>query len=193
MRKIFFILIFLSIILVLPASAEDESEYTGGIEDAMKYSDSFDNAFAGQKKVTDEDFEKALEQVKSKQKKKKKDKLFKGKSLNEEDGGKYIDKIAGKNLLLRVPVCLINGDGAEIPIGHYKILGKKKSNQIYLDFFQSSKLIASVPAIETNNDFNKTEINFVQLIPYNEERIKIIYGSIDFNAYSFINIKKTKI
>lgn len=56
-------------------------------------------------------------------------------------------------------------------------------------FYQSSTLVAHVPAIETQSDFDQKSINFVQLLPYNEQRIKIIYGSMDFNAYTFIRIK----
>ncbi len=84
----------------------------------------------------------------------------------------------------------MNGDGVEIPMGHYKIVGQKDGNRVYLDFYQSSTLVARVPAIETQDDFNQTPINFVQLHPYNAQRVKVIYGSIDFNAYTFIRIKE---
>lgn len=187
MKKIFLFLPILFLVIVLPAFADDYS--SGGIEDSMKYTNSVENAFNGQKPVTDEEFQKTLEQIKAKQKKGK-NKKFKGKSFNEESNGGYIDETAEKNLLLSVPLNLVNGDGKEIPIGHYKIVGKKEGKNIYLDFYQSSVLIAKVPAMETQNDFDESNINFVKLLPYDTQRVKVIYGSIDFNAYTFIRIER---
>lgn len=194
MKKIFVALIFLFLIIVLPVFAQDDSSGSGGIEDAMQYTNSVEDAFRGQKPVTDEEFQKALDKVKAKKGKGKgkgkKEKVFKGKSFNDENSGDYLSETADKNLLLRVPLCLTNGDGAEISAGHYKIAGKKEGDKVYLDFYQSSTLIARVPAIETQSDFNETSINFVKLLPYNAQRVEVIYGSIDFNAYTFIKIKE---
>lgn len=186
MNKIFITLIFLFLVISIPVFAEDYSG--GGIEDTVQYTNSVENAFTGQKPITDEEFQKTLDRLKAK-KKGKKNKPFKGKSFNEENNNSYLDETAEKNLLLSVPLYLINGDGTEIPVGHYKIVGKKEGKDVYLDFYQSSMLVAHVPAIETQGDFNQTAINFVKLLPYNAQRVKVIYGSIDFNAYTFIKIK----
>lgn len=190
MKKIFVFLTFVFLMTILPVYADDEFS-SGGVDDLLKYTNSVENAFAGQKKITDEQFQKTLEEVKAKKNKKnkRKNKPFKGTGYNEENNGGYISETAEKNLILSVPLYLTNGDGAEIPIGHYKIVGKKENNNIYLDFYQSATLIARVPALETDSDFNQTSMNFVQLMPYNEQRVKIIYGSMDFNAYTFIKIK----
>lgn len=187
MKKIFIVLIvlFLTHLIVF---ADDNSGVYGGIEDAMQKTNSVEDAFNGQKPVTDEEFQKTLNRVKSKQKKGKN--KIKGKGFNEESSGTHIDEAAEKNSVLSVPLNLINGDGIEIPIGHYKIVGTKKDKEVYLDFYQSSNLVARVPAIETENDFNEMNINFVKLMPYDSKRIKVIYGSIDFNAYTFIRIEK---
>lgn len=188
-RVILLFMLFIFLILISPSFAESVDN-TGGIEDALKYTNFVENGFEGQKKITDEEFQKTLDQVKAKKNKKKnKTKQFKGKDFNQENNGKYIDEIAEKNLLLSVPLALINGDGTDIPSGHYKIVGKKTDDGVYLDLYQSSTMIARVPAIETNSDFDQSAINFVQLLPYNEDRVKIIYGSLDFNAYTFIKIK----
>jgi len=188
MKKIFIVLVFLFFVLALPILAEDATG-SGGIEDTMQYTNSVDNAFLGQKKITDEEFQKALSEVRGKQKRGKKAKPFAGKDVNEENDGGYLDETAQKNLLLGVPVCLINGDGTEIPVGHYKIVGEKIKDKVYLDFYQSYTLVAKVPAIETNSDFDETALNFVKIRPYNERGIKLIYGSMDFNAYTFIKMK----
>lgn len=191
MKKIFVLLLMpIFMFSLLPAFAEDENDM-GSIEDMTHNYKVMDNAFAGQKKITDEQFQKALDEVKTKQgKRKKENKPFKGKNFNEENAGGYLNETADKNLLLSIPVELTNGDGAEIPIGLYKIVGTKIGDDVYLDFYQSSTKVARVPAIETNHDFDKMSINFVEWSAYDEKRIKIIYGSIDFNAYTFIRLKK---
>lgn len=186
MRKIFVFLLILFLSFALPVLADEDSGY-GGIGDSMKDTGFMENAFNGQKQITDEEFQKTLDKFKSKQNKGKK--LFKGKNVNEENSGTYLDETTAKVTVLSVPLDLVNGDGTEIPVGHYKIIGKKEKGEVYLEFYQSSVLMAKVPAIETNNDFKETNINFVKILPYNSQRVEVIYGSIDFNAYTFIRIK----
>ena len=48
-------------------------------------------------------------------------------------------------------------------------------------------MIAKLPATETNDDFGEQTINFVKLIPHGDYHVQIIYGSLDFNAYSIID------
>jgi hypothetical protein len=187
MKKIFIFLMILCLIHTLPVLAEDDSGY-GGIGDSMKDTGTMENAFNGQKQITDEEFQKTIDKIKAKQNKGKNQK-FKGKSFNEESSGTHIDETAAKITILSVPLELINGDGTQIPAGHYKIVGKKENSNIYLEFYQSSELVARVPAIETNEDFKQSDINYVKLLPYNAQRVEVIYGSIDFNAYTFIRIK----
>lgn len=190
MKKIFIIFIFLLLIIVKPVFADDLSDTNdSGTDDMMKYTNTFENGFAGQKQITDEEFQKTLQQVKAKQKKKKNKNIPKGKSYNDDNSSEHIFDTADKNILLSVPLELINGDGTEIPTGHYKIVGEKTNNQVYLNFYQSATLVAKVPAIETNSDFGKMQINFAELQPYNEKRVRVIFGSMDFNAYTFINIE----
>lgn len=192
MKKIF--VLFLMLILVstaLPVLADDDVSSGGFDADMTKNYNSIENAFNGQKKITDEEFQKTLDTVKKKQgRKKKENRPFKGKNFNEENNGGYLNETADKNLLLSIPTTLTNGDGTEIPIGLYKIVGTKVGKDVYLDFYQSATRVARVPAIETNYDFDKMAINFVEWSAYDEKRIKIIYGSMDFNAYTFIRIKK---
>lgn len=189
MKKIFIIFILLFFVVVSPIFAQDFTDGSGGIEDTLQYTDTIDNAFLGQKKITDGEYQKALEQVRSKQKKGKQVKPFQGNNMKEENEGEYLNDTAGKNLLLSVPVELLSEAGTEIPIGHYKIVGEKIKDKVYLNFYQSFTLVARVSAIETNDDFGEMALNFVKLKPYNEQKIKILYGSIDFNAYTFIKIK----
>lgn len=187
MRKILTIFIISFVIFAIPVFADDGG--TGGIEDTMQYTNSFDNGFGGQKQITDEEFQKVLDQVKAKQNKRQ-NKKIKGKYFNDESSGGHINETSDKNILLSLPVALINNDGNEIPVGHYKIIGEKVKDKIYLDFYQSATLIAKVPAVETQSDFNELGINFVKVLPYNEKRVKIIFGSMEFNAYTFVQLEQ---
>lgn len=192
MKKTLLTVLILSIIS-LPAIATDDTNSTDdGIESLMKSTPVFEDPYAGQKQISDEDYQKALKQVQAKQAKRKKikNKPLKGNDVNQENNGGYLEETAEKNLLLIVPETLINGDETEIPTGHYKIVGEKKDEKVFLDFYQSSKLIAKVPAIETNYDFDEMAINYVKIEPYDAKKVKVIYGSMDFNAYTFLKIKQ---
>lgn len=183
MKKILILLAILSLFFAIPAFADEMG--SGGIEDM--YSSQFDKGFGGQKPVTDEEFQKVLEQVKAKQHKTKK---IKGQYYNDESSGNHITETSDKNILLSLPVALINNDGNEIPMGHYKIVGEKIKDKIYLDFYQSATLVAKIPATETKDDFGELGINFVKVLPYNEKRVKLIFGSMDFNAYTYIQLEQ---
>lgn len=186
---------FLTLLIVLCFSANlvfaaDDEEKSGDMTDFLNKSNVFDDPFAGQKQITDEEFQKTIDKIKEKQNKKKKgkNKQFKGKSIKQDDESGFLTEKAEKYLVLCVPVQLINKDGSIIPTGHYKIVGTKEQKKVYLDFYQSQLLVARVPAIETEYDFDEKSIDFVKILPYDEYRVKIIYGSIDFNAYTFVQI-----
>lgn len=190
MKKILILLTFILLAALPVFAGEVDNSYTGA-EGLYQYSQMADNPFVGQKQITDEEFQKMLAKIKEKQNKgKKKTKPFKGKSFNEENNGGYVKDTADKNIVLTLPVTLNSNDGQEIPIGIYKIVGKKVNDKVYLDFYQGYSLIARVPATETNDDFEEKDINFVKMIPQNKNKVEVIYGSIDFNAYTFINIKQ---
>ena len=184
MKKIYILILFLFLSMIASMSVfADErelGEYTKGV----------DNAFNGQKPITDEEFDKTVKRLRA-QKNKKKNKPMKGQTvIKDEQHNDYLSDMADKNIILILPLDLISSDGSDIPIGHYKIEGKKVNNKIYFNFYQSYSLIGTVEATETENDYGQPTINFCKLVPYNEKYIKIIFGSLDFNAYAFVPIKK---
>lgn len=182
MKKFYVILI---LFIILSASKQALADDLGMNE----ASSSVENAWYGQKQITDEDFEKTLTKLEEKKKKSKQKKL-KGKSLTQEDyTPNHLNELTDKNLLLSLPVDLLTINGEAIPVGHYNIVGKKVKEKVYLEFRQSHSVVATVEALETEQDFGESAINFVKLLPYNETKVKIIYGSLEFNAATFINIK----
>lgn len=142
------------------------------------------NAY-GQKAVSEEDFQKALD---SKKGKKKKDKnIPKGETFSQSNETEIINNTSKELPILMIPLNLKVGDGV-IPIGHYQVEGEKEDGTIYLNLYQGHSLIAKLPAEETDDDFGENTINFVKLIPHGDYHVQIIYGGIDYNAFSVIDI-----
>lgn len=160
-----------------------------------------DRMWDGQTSVTNKEFENAintLEEKKNKKEAKQKKKRIKkisggGTSLhNELNPDNEIKELAPlkkdecEEHLLSLPVNIIID---ELPLekGFYRIMGEKdKNGEIYLMFYQSQFFKGKVRASETNDDFGEDNINFVKLIPYNDNFVKIIFGSLEFNAYAYI-------
>lgn len=189
-RKIFTILIF-SLFLISPVIAEDDffDNYMG-----------IDRAWDGQKPITNQEFEKAIDTIQAKQKKKeekqKKKKIKKlsggGTSLHRGlDPTSEIPEITplkqnDNGVLLNIPVNLIT-ENAILEKGYYNVFGEKEENgEIYLSFYQSQYLRGKIKAKTTENDYESEEINFVKLLPYNDKFVKVVFGSLDFNAYAYV-------
>ncbi len=184
-------LLFIVAVLSLPVMA-DESDWS-------KY-DNIDNAWDGQKIITNKQFEetmKALEERKNKKANKQKEKAikkFKGSSLHD-NMDVHKDKIESQNpleemdecQLINIPVDFLSG-GKAIEKGFYKVVGEKEDDGVYLKLYQAYNLVAKIKARETDDDFNQEYIQFAKLIPDTDTRMKLIFGSLSFNAYTYINI-----
>ena len=140
----------------------------------------------GQKPVSDEEFQKALESKKGKPKRDKN--IPKGESFSQSNETEALNSTAKEPQILLIPLGLKIGENEIIPPGHYEVEGVKENGKPYLKLYQSHYMIAKLPATETNDDFGEPTINFVKLIPHGDYHVQIIYGSIDFNAYSIIDI-----
>lgn len=140
----------------------------------------------GQTPVSDQEFEQALE---SKKGKKKRDKnIPKGESFSQSNETEQINNSTKEPQILLIPLTLKTYNNSIIPIGHYEIEGIKENGSVYLKLYQAHNVIAKIPATETNDDYNEPTINFVKLLPHGKNHVQIIYGGIDFNAYSIIDI-----
>ena len=87
--------------------------------------------------------------------------------------------------LLNVPVNLVV-DGGVLDKGFYKVIAQKEEDGIYLLFYQSQYFKGKVKAVQTEDDFDEEYIDFVKLIPLNNNTVRIIYGSLDYNAYAVV-------
>lgn len=141
----------------------------------------------GQKAVSEQEFEKALE---SKQKKKKQDKnVFKGESFSQSNETEMLKNSSSELQILLIPLNLKVNENSIIPVGHYQIEGIKEGNNVFLKLYQAHDIIAKLPAEETDDDFGEETIRFVKLLPHGDNHVEIIYGGVDFNAYTIIDIE----
>lgn len=186
------IVLFLIIsMFALPICAEEV--------DWSKY-DNIDNAWDGQKVITNKQFEEtmnALEAKKNKKMNRQKEKAIrklKGSSLHDNMDA-HKDNIESQTPLeeaeecqvINIPVNFVS-NGKIIDCGFYKVVGEKKDDGVYLELYQAHNLIARIKARETQDDFDQEFIQFVKLIPDTDTRMKLIFGSVAFNAYTYINI-----
>ena len=146
------------------------------------------------KPVSDEEFDKAIEQVDSKVNKWKnrfkKWQQPKGKEFSQSNESQTIKTEEGIDAslpVLCVPVELVAGQNI-IPVGHYQIKGEKIDGKPVLKFYQAHYELAQIPATETNDDFGEEVITFAKWESADNNNIKIMYGSLDMNAYAFVRI-----
>ena len=136
------------------------------------------NQYGTNKYVSDTDFQKALDS----KRKGKKPKKMKGDSYQESNETDVINQISKELPVVCVSTPIKIEDDAVLPIGHYQVISEKRNNKIYLKLYQGHYLITEFEAIETLEDFDEPEINFANFIT-DGNIYKLIYGSIDYNAY----------
>ena len=145
-----------------------------------------DTNIYGQQAVTQDEFDKALES-KLKKKKKKNKNAPKGENFSQSNETNVIKDITEELPILLIPVGLKVKEDYVVPIGHYQVEGEKEDGNVYIKLYQAHDLIAKIPAEETDDDFGEETINFVKLRPHGDYHVEIIFGSIDFNAYTIID------
>jgi len=189
MRKFFLITLIILFFVSNPLKASEWDEIG-----------ELDTLWDNQKVVTDKEFEQVMDKLNEKKKKKeqkKKKKLIKKisgggtslhKELNYDSEIPTIDGFKDKNegILLNIPVDFVI-DGKILEKGYYKLLPEKnKEKGALIHLYQSQFLKATIKVDETEDDFDKDTIDFAEVIPFNDSFVKLIFGSLDFNAYTYI-------
>lgn len=190
MNKNIVISLIFALLVSLPIALADEWDDLPDIE----------RAWDGQKTITNQDFEKVMDALQEKTKKKearqRKRKIKKisggGKSLHEEmNPDNKIPELSSlraepEELLINLPVHLIV-DGKKLDKGYYNVTARRDANKdIYLNLYQAHYLISSIKATETEDDFSQERVDFADVQTFNDSFVKLIFGSIDFNAYALI-------
>lgn len=156
-----------------------------------------DSNVYGQKAVSEEEFQKAIESKKNKKspfgktfslKKQKNKDVPEGENFSQSNETEIISNTKSELPVLMIPISLKINDNYIIPIGHYQIEGEKTDDgEVFIKLYQAHDLIAKIPAKETEQDYEDEAINFVKLEPHGETHVEIIYGCLDFNAFAIID------
>lgn len=157
-----------------------------------------DRMWDGQKSITNQQFEQVMEKLEEKGKQKeeklqqkKRKKLFgTGSTLHTElnpDGDvREIPMLSSKSegILVNIPVSLVI-NGQILDKGYYKIYPEKDdiSKKLYISLYQSQYFKGKVEVVETDDDYGEDTLDFAKILPVNESFVKLIVGSLDFNAY----------
>jgi hypothetical protein len=187
MKKLLFTL--LTLLFLTPLAKAEDAGLWDNFGDINIYQSDEQTA------VSDEQFNKTVDTVKEKQKKRglfapKEPKKMKGKSYQESNETEFLNNIKIETPILRIPYELQTTSGTTIPIGHYQTVFEKDNNGFMtMKLYQAHTLIAQLPAQETEEDLFDEHINYLTLEDFGETKIKINYGSIDFNAFAIIDKK----
>ena len=187
-KKILLLMIAFS--LILPSYAESWDDFSN-----------LDRMWDGQKSITNQEFEQVMEKLEEKGKQKeekqvkKKRKKFFGSGttlhneLNPDINVQEIPELKSEkeDLLVNIPVQLVIG-GKLLERGYFKVLPEidEETGKKYVSFYQSQFFKGKIEVTETEEDYGEDLLDFAKIIPYNESFVKLIFGSIKFNAYAFI-------
>ncbi len=196
MKKILTLGLFIALAMAisLPTLADDvDAPATGDLWDNWNTRQDEREA----KPVSDEDFDKALKQVDQKVNKWKnwaeKRKIPKGEEFSQSNETEIInneqEKADNSLPVLTFPFELQIGEDY-MPVGHYQIKGEKIGDQAVFKFYQGNIEMAQIPATETHDDFGEETITFSKWEAQGDNEIKIMYGSMDLNAYAFVPIRE---
>lgn len=144
-----------------------------------------DNAWDGQKPITNKEFENIMTELEKRKKGSKTKKPAKGQEMNKANETELLSNINTAIPLLNLPVKVIIGETILIP-GHYMVVGEKKDGKVFLKFYQGHRMMAETEAFETEDDFNSNEIYFLKYEPITNNQLKIMFGSMEFNAFTFV-------
>lgn len=140
------------------------------------------NFYGSKEAVSDKDFDKALES----KKKTKKPKKMKGDSYQESNETEVINQIPKELPIVCISVPIQVNEDSILPVGHYQAVGEQRNGKIFIKLYQAHYLMAEFEAQETLEDYGEPEVHFVKFITDKDNQLKIIYGSIDFNAYAVV-------
>ena len=92
-----------------------------------------------------------------------------------------------EGILMNIPVQIII-DGKVLDKGFYKVFAERdtETKKIYVSLYQSQFFKGKIEVAETEDDYGEKELDFARILPYNDSFVKLIFGSIDFNAYAFL-------
>lgn len=183
------LLVFLLILSIHPVFADSWDDFSN-----------VDRLWDGQKSITNQEFEQVMEKLEENAKKKEEKqeakrvkKIFGGGKLLHKESNLDLDSVHNEinaansredGVLINLPV-KIYVENKFLDKGYYKIYAERneETGKVYIKLYQSQYLMATVEVIETEDDYGQEKLDFAEIVPYNDSYVKLIFGSIDLNAY----------
>ena len=197
MKKIL-VFLFLIAIFSTPTFAEDKKETPA--KAWSENQDVFNKGFENQEAVSDTKFKKMIEQLKErsltrKQKKIRNEVKPLSPSIDEDHLKNFAesqdpDNQLSQTLTVTIPVMAFDETGKTIPPGYYKLSCRKLSENLYvLDLSQGTQRILTIEANQTQQDLEQETIQFCKAEIIENNRIRLMYGSIDLNLVGYLYFK----
>ena len=192
----------LAILLILITSnavyAADKGENTK--KQFAESAEIFNKGFEDQQAVTDTKLQKAVKQLREHSLSRKQKKMrAEVKPLSPASDEDYLRKFAqeqdiedqlSQSLTVTIPVTAFNDEGQKLAPGYYKLSCRKiYENEYILDLSQGTRRIMSIPAKQTKQDLDRETIQFCEAEVIDDNRIRLMYGSIDLNLVGYLYFK----
>lgn len=197
--KIFFkILLILILLINFPVVCKAETKEK--TSDWGSNTSVFNTGFSGQEPVTDNKLNKTINMLKERSLSKKQKKLRQDMQplspLSDEEHLKNFtesettDEGLDQSHTVMIPMQAYSDEGIYIQPGYYKLSCRKVSKDEYmLDLSQGTNRIMSVKARQTSQDLEQDSISFCNAEIITNNRIRLIYGSIELNLVGYLYFK----
>ena len=187
-----FILFFLIGSILLPVNAAESSSSDWGDN-----TDVFNKGFEDQKPVSDSKLKETINQLKEQSLDRKQKKTrAEVQPLSPSSDFEHLRDFAqsqspeddlSQTLTVMIPMAAYSDDGFWIQPGYYKLSCRKTAKDKYvLDLSQGTKCILTVNAVQTKQDLEQDSITFCNAEIIDNDRIRLMYGSIDLNLVGYI-------
>lgn len=197
MKRIITIL-FLIFTLFTPTFAEEAKSTPA--KSWSENQDVFNKGFEDQEAVTDTKLKKIINQLKErsltrKQRKVRKEVKPLSPVLDEEHLKNFAesqdpDNELSQTLTVTIPMEAYDSTGKKIAPGYYKLSCRKLAEDLYvLDLSQGTQRVLTVEAKQTQQDLEQETIQFCNAEIIENNRIRLMYGSIDLNLVGYLYFK----
>lgn len=197
MKKILFLLVIYLMLSTLPSySADSNSSSSSWGENSSV----FNSGFSGQEPVTDNKLKQTINMMKERSLSKKQKKIQQEvqplspsidmDNLKDFAESEYEDNGLSQSHTVMIPMNAYTEEGIMLSPGYYKLSCRQLAKDEYvLDLTQGTKRVLSVKAKQTVQDLEQESISFCNAEIIDNNRIRLVYGSIDLNLVGYLYFK----
>lgn len=196
MKKLLATFIFLALFTPLSHAADDIMDLDMDLIDSPSFSD--------RKAVTQEQFDKAVEQKQQKGKglilkfrdwlnrnKPENDPVLKSfKSEGSGEMGMSAHEINNIKPNVMLPTDIIDSYGKVIPKGHYQVTFSDSDNTKLISFMQGNTVYGSIRAIDTHDNSSANSIVYARILYPSSDVAQVIFSNLDVCVEGFARIVK---